>query len=107
MSARFKSSITYNTACPFLSKRSNVFKESNMSNSIAGEHSIHLQRYEADKLVIRKVCKTKIIPNLTIILSYSPYYAKACNEFAMPIFARCSTATFVNVEAVTNGLQDN
>jgi len=46
-----------------------------------------------------------IKPNLSF---YSPYYAEACNEFAVPIFASLrqgNTATSVDVEAVANHLQ--
>jgi len=44
-------------------------------------------------------------PNLS---SYSPYYAEACNEFAVPISAKyCQgyTATRATVQAVANHLK--
>jgi len=47
--------------------------------------------------------KTK--PNLSL---YSPYYAEACNEFAVPISAsqrQGNTATCVHVEVLANRLQ--
>jgi len=39
---------------------------------------------------------------------YSPYYAEACNEFAVPnsaLYRQGNTATCLDVEAVTNRLQ--